>query len=147
MSILIWIISGIVAGWLAGVIVKGAGFGLIGDLLVGLVGGLIGGWLAGVLGLQASSWFGQILVVRWRQRTGVLHSAEWDAMLDALGMDVERCDLGDSILAAVVNDCVYLDERLHVAGDLTRSERQSCTDEPTHGHPAGIGTALAEFVS
>jgi len=62
MSILIWIISGIVAGWLAGVIVKGAGFGLIGDLLVGLVGGLIGGWLAGVLGLQASSWFGQILV-------------------------------------------------------------------------------------
>ncbi|HCG30763.1 MAG TPA: hypothetical protein DEU95_13865 [Chloroflexi bacterium] len=53
------------------------------------------------------------VVVRWRQRTGVLHSAEWDAMLDALGMDVERCDLGDSILAAVVNDCVYLDERLH----------------------------------
>ena len=62
MSILIWIISGIVAGWLAGVIVKGAGFGLIGDLLVGLIGGLIGGWLAGVMGLQATSWFGQILV-------------------------------------------------------------------------------------
>ena len=62
MSILIWIISGIVAGWLAGVIVKGGGFGLIGDLVVGLIGGLIGGWLAGILGLQASSWFGQILV-------------------------------------------------------------------------------------
>ena len=62
MSILIWIISGIVAGWLAGVIVKGGGFGLLGDLLVGLVGGLIGGWLAGVLGLQASSLLGQILV-------------------------------------------------------------------------------------
>ncbi len=62
MSILIWIISGIVAGWLAGVIVKGGGFGLIGDLIVGLIGGLIGGWLAGILGLQASSWFGQTLV-------------------------------------------------------------------------------------
>jgi uncharacterized membrane protein YeaQ/YmgE (transglycosylase-associated protein family) len=62
MSILIWIISGIIAGWLAGLIVRGNGFGLIGDLIVGLVGGLIGGWLAGVLGLQASSWFGQILV-------------------------------------------------------------------------------------
>jgi uncharacterized membrane protein YeaQ/YmgE (transglycosylase-associated protein family) len=62
MSILIWIISGIIAGWLAGLIVKGGGFGLIGDLLVGLIGGLIGGWLAGVLGLQASSWLGQILV-------------------------------------------------------------------------------------
>ena len=54
MSILIWIISGIIAGWLAGVIVKGYGFGLI--------GGVIGGWLAGLLGLQASSLLGQILV-------------------------------------------------------------------------------------
>ncbi len=62
MSIILWIISGIIAGWLAGVIVKGGGFGLIGDLAVGLIGGVIGGWLAGVLGLQASSWFGQILV-------------------------------------------------------------------------------------
>jgi uncharacterized membrane protein YeaQ/YmgE (transglycosylase-associated protein family) len=62
MSILIWIISGIVAGWLAGLIVKGGGFGLIGDLIVGLIGGLIGGWLAGVLGLQTSSWLAQILV-------------------------------------------------------------------------------------
>ena len=62
MSLLIWIVSGIVAGWLAGVIVKGGGFGLIGDLVVGLIGGLIGGWLAGALGLQASSWLGQILV-------------------------------------------------------------------------------------
>jgi uncharacterized membrane protein YeaQ/YmgE (transglycosylase-associated protein family) len=62
MSIILWIISGIIAGWLAGVVVKGGGFGLIGDLAVGLIGGVIGGWLAGVLGLQASSWFGQILV-------------------------------------------------------------------------------------
>jgi uncharacterized membrane protein YeaQ/YmgE (transglycosylase-associated protein family) len=62
MSILIWIISGIIAGWLAGLVVRGVGFGLIGDLIVGLVGGIIGGWLAGVLGLQASSWIGQILV-------------------------------------------------------------------------------------
>ncbi len=62
MSILVWIISGIVAGWLAGVLVKGGGFGLIGDLIVGLIGGLIGGWLAGVMGLQASNLLGQILV-------------------------------------------------------------------------------------
>ena len=62
MSILVWIIAGIVAGWLAGVIVQGTGFGVLGDLLVGLVGGVIGGWLAGVLGLQAGSLFGQIVV-------------------------------------------------------------------------------------
>ncbi len=62
MSILVWIIAGIVAGWLAGVIVKGEGFGVLGDLIVGLFGGLIGGWLAGAMGLQAANLLGQILV-------------------------------------------------------------------------------------
>jgi uncharacterized membrane protein YeaQ/YmgE (transglycosylase-associated protein family) len=62
MSILIWIISGIVAGWLAGLIVRGDGFGLIGDLIVGLIGGLIGGWLAGRLGIHPATWLGQVLV-------------------------------------------------------------------------------------
>ncbi len=62
MYILIWIISGIIAGWLAGMIVKGRGFGLIGDLVVGLLGGLIGGWLAGLVGLDPVNWLGNILV-------------------------------------------------------------------------------------
>ncbi len=46
MSILSWIIVGLIAGWLAGKVMRGAGFGLIGDILIGVVGGLIGGWLA-----------------------------------------------------------------------------------------------------
>lgn len=62
MSILIWIISGIIAGWLAGVIVRGAGFGLLWDLVIGVIGGLIGGFLAGLVGLQPASWLGQIIV-------------------------------------------------------------------------------------
>ncbi|HMN61268.1 MAG TPA: GlsB/YeaQ/YmgE family stress response membrane protein [Anaerolinea sp.] len=62
MNFLVWIISGVIAGWLAGLIVKGKGFGLIGDLVVGLVGGLIGGWLAGLVGIQATNWLGNILV-------------------------------------------------------------------------------------
>jgi uncharacterized membrane protein YeaQ/YmgE (transglycosylase-associated protein family) len=62
MSILVWIISGIVAGWLAGVIVKGEGFGVLGDLIVGLFGGLIGGWLGSLLGVVPTSLVGQILV-------------------------------------------------------------------------------------
>lgn len=62
MNIIIWIVSGIIAGWLAGVIVKGSGFGIIGDFIIGLIGGVIGGWLSGLLGLSASSWLGQILV-------------------------------------------------------------------------------------
>ena len=62
MHILIWIISGIIAGWIAGLLVRGRGFGLIGDLIIGLLGGLIGGWLASLLGIQASSWLAQVLV-------------------------------------------------------------------------------------
>jgi uncharacterized membrane protein YeaQ/YmgE (transglycosylase-associated protein family) len=40
-----WLIVGAIAGWLAGVIVKGYGFGLIGNILVGIVGAVIAGWL------------------------------------------------------------------------------------------------------
>ena len=59
---LVWIISGIVAGWLAGVVARGRGFGLVGDLVIGLLGGLIGGWLAGLVGITATSWLGEIAV-------------------------------------------------------------------------------------
>lgn len=44
-SILVILVVGIVAGWLAGLVVKGTGFGLIGDLVVGIVGAFIGEWL------------------------------------------------------------------------------------------------------
>ena len=62
MNFLIWIISGIIAGWLAGLVVKGRGFGLIGDLVIGLLGGVVGGWLAGFVGVQPVNWIGNILV-------------------------------------------------------------------------------------
>ena len=44
-SFIIWIIVGAIAGWLAGMVVKGGGFGLIGDIVVGIIGAFIGGWL------------------------------------------------------------------------------------------------------
>jgi len=51
MGIIIWLIVGAIAGWLAGMVVKGSGFGLIGDIIVGIVGGLIAGWLLPRIGL------------------------------------------------------------------------------------------------
>jgi uncharacterized membrane protein YeaQ/YmgE (transglycosylase-associated protein family) len=51
MGIIIWLIVGAIAGWLAGMVVKGGGFGLIGDIIVGIVGGLIAGWLLPRLGI------------------------------------------------------------------------------------------------
>jgi uncharacterized membrane protein YeaQ/YmgE (transglycosylase-associated protein family) len=46
MSILSWIVVGLIAGWLAGRVMKGGGFGLIGDIVIGVIGGLLGGFLA-----------------------------------------------------------------------------------------------------
>jgi uncharacterized membrane protein YeaQ/YmgE (transglycosylase-associated protein family) len=54
-SLIAWIIIGVVAGWLAGLLVKGGGFGLIGDIVVGVIGAFIGGWLAGVLHIHIGS--------------------------------------------------------------------------------------------
>lgn len=50
-GIIAWLIIGAVAGWLAGVLVKGGGFGLLVDILIGIVGAFIGGWLAGMFGV------------------------------------------------------------------------------------------------
>ena len=49
MGILAWIVVGLVAGWLAGKVMRGGGYGLIGDIIVGAVGALLGGFLAATL--------------------------------------------------------------------------------------------------
>jgi len=46
-TIIIWLVIGAIAGWLAGLIVKGYGFGVIGNIIVGIIGSVIGGWLFG----------------------------------------------------------------------------------------------------
>ncbi len=51
MGLIIWLVVGGIAGWLAGLIVKGYGFGLIGNIVVGIVGGIIAGWLLPRLGI------------------------------------------------------------------------------------------------
>ena len=51
MSLIVFLIGGLIAGWLAGQIVKGGGFGLIGDLVVGVLGAFIAGWLLPRIGI------------------------------------------------------------------------------------------------
>jgi uncharacterized membrane protein YeaQ/YmgE (transglycosylase-associated protein family) len=61
-GIIAWLIIGAIAGWLAGVLVKGGGFGLIVDIIVGIVGAFIGGWLSGILHISlGSGWIGSII--------------------------------------------------------------------------------------
>lgn len=50
-SLIIFLVIGIVAGWLAGKIMKGGGFGLVGDLVLGVIGAFVGGWVFGMLGI------------------------------------------------------------------------------------------------
>lgn len=54
-SLIIFLIVGAVAGWLAGQLVKGYGFGLIGNIVVGIVGALIAGWLFPTIGINLGS--------------------------------------------------------------------------------------------
>ena len=51
-----------VIGWLAGIIVRGRGFGIIGDIVIGVVGAMLGGWMAGVIGLSTGSSVGAFLL-------------------------------------------------------------------------------------
>ena len=60
-TIIAWIVIGAIAGWLAGLIVKGYGFGLIGNIVVGIVGAGIAGLLAPMLGLYTASTVGNIV--------------------------------------------------------------------------------------
>ncbi len=46
MGLIAWIVVGLIAGWLAGMVMKGSGFGIIGDLILGIIGALLGGFLA-----------------------------------------------------------------------------------------------------
>jgi uncharacterized membrane protein YeaQ/YmgE (transglycosylase-associated protein family) len=71
-AIIIWLIVGAVAGWLAGMVVKGGGAGLIGNIIVGIVGGLIAGWLlphlgvviaGGVIGSIINAFIGAVILL------------------------------------------------------------------------------------
>jgi uncharacterized membrane protein YeaQ/YmgE (transglycosylase-associated protein family) len=58
-----WLIVGLIAGWLAGLVMKGGGYGIIVDILLGIVGGWLGGWLFGRLGIwPAGGMLGSIIV-------------------------------------------------------------------------------------
>jgi uncharacterized membrane protein YeaQ/YmgE (transglycosylase-associated protein family) len=62
MDWLYFLLVGGLAGWLAGLIWKGTGFGLLGNILIGIVGGMIGGWAAAELGWFGGGFIYQILI-------------------------------------------------------------------------------------
>jgi uncharacterized membrane protein YeaQ/YmgE (transglycosylase-associated protein family) len=62
MGLLYWIVVGLIAGWLAGQVMKGGGYGVLADIVLGIVGGAVGGWIFGLLGVGAGGLIGSIIV-------------------------------------------------------------------------------------
>ena len=60
-GLIAFLIIGAIAGWLAGILMKGGGFGLPGNIVVGIIGAVIGGWVFGLLGISAGGFIGSIV--------------------------------------------------------------------------------------
>ena len=63
MSFLEWIVVGLIAGWLAGRVMKGGGYGVVVDIILGILGGVLGGWIFGMSGIGRGGGFIGSLVV------------------------------------------------------------------------------------
>jgi uncharacterized membrane protein YeaQ/YmgE (transglycosylase-associated protein family) len=61
-GILTLIIVGLIAGWLAGQVMKGGGYGILVDIILGILGGVVGGWIFGRLGWQGGGIIASIVV-------------------------------------------------------------------------------------
>jgi uncharacterized membrane protein YeaQ/YmgE (transglycosylase-associated protein family) len=60
-SLLVFLAIGALAGWLAGTLMKGGGFGLFGNIVVGVIGAVVGGWVFGLLGISANGMIGSFI--------------------------------------------------------------------------------------
>ena len=62
LTALIWfLLIGLIAGWLAGKVVRGGGFGVVGDMIVGVIGAFLGGWLFSLIGISAGGLIGSLV--------------------------------------------------------------------------------------
>lgn len=60
-SLLIFLAIGAVAGWLAGIVMRGGGFGLVGNIIIGIIGAVVGGFAFGLLGITTTGLLGSIV--------------------------------------------------------------------------------------
>jgi uncharacterized membrane protein YeaQ/YmgE (transglycosylase-associated protein family) len=61
LGIVLFLLIGILAGWIAGKLIRGGGFGLIGNMVVGVVGAVLGGYVLGAVGIDLGGFFGQLV--------------------------------------------------------------------------------------
>ncbi len=61
-TIVWWLLVGLIAGFLASLVMRGGGYGVLGDIIVGIVGAFLGGFLASLVGLGASGFIGTVII-------------------------------------------------------------------------------------
>ncbi len=61
-AVIWWLVVGLIAGFLASLVMRGGGYGIVGDIIIGLVGALVGGFLASLLGIGAGGFVGTIII-------------------------------------------------------------------------------------
>ena len=60
-TIVVWLLIGLIAGWLAGEVTKGSGFGTVGNIVIGIIGAVVGGFVLGALGIDAGGFVGEVI--------------------------------------------------------------------------------------
>ncbi len=81
-----WVVVGLIAGWAAGKIMKGGGYGAVMDIILGIVGAVVGGWLMGMLGIHAGGLIGTIIVAIIG---AVIPDLDFQAAQEGLSLDPE----------------------------------------------------------
>ena len=61
-AVIWWLVVGLIAGFLASLVMRGGGYGIVGDIIVGIIGAFIGGWLFSLLGIGSGGFIGSIII-------------------------------------------------------------------------------------
>ena len=61
-TVIWWLIVGLIAGFLASLVMRGGGYGIVGDIIVGIIGAFIGGWLFSLVGIGSGGFIGSIII-------------------------------------------------------------------------------------
>jgi uncharacterized membrane protein YeaQ/YmgE (transglycosylase-associated protein family) len=61
-TVIWWLVVGLIAGFLASLVMRGGGYGIVGDIIVGIIGAFIGGWLFSLLGIGSGGFIGSIII-------------------------------------------------------------------------------------
>lgn len=61
-AVIWWLVVGLIAGFLASLVMRGGGYGILGDIIVGIIGAFIGGWLFSLIGVGSGGFIGSIII-------------------------------------------------------------------------------------